>query len=100
MRATMIIAIVSAALAIAGFITCSPVLTREKEKKEDATISIPKEEIYTTSSETGFRERLRASFVKSGENWKPVHDYSQDLDEIGKKHGPSSVFLVRGDYLA
>lgn len=68
------------------------------QKKDDERQMIAKDQIYTTSPESGFKERLHALFfdTKKGENRKPVHPYSFDLDAIGKQHSVSSVFLVRG----
>jgi hypothetical protein len=61
-------------------------------------VSIPKEEIYTTSSERGFKEKLAALFLldEKGEPRKPRHSYSVDLEEIRRHHGASNIFLVSG----
>jgi len=75
---------------------------KEEKKMAAKPVSIPKEEIYTTSSEGGFKKRLLASFhsTKEGEKRKPVYPYSHDLEVIGRRHGVSSAFVVRGSEIA
>jgi hypothetical protein len=70
-------------------------------KAETKSVSIPKEEVYTTSAEEGFKKRLRAEFYSKDD--KPVFPYSYDLKMINQSSrgmGASNIFLVRAEEIA
>ena len=70
----------------------------QPDKADAKPVSIPKEQIYTTSSEDGFKKQLLALFRSKDDT--PVFPYSYDLKVIMQDShgmGASNIFLVRGD---
>ena len=73
---------------------------KTKEDKPQATqVSIPKDQIYTTSAEPGFKKRLVAVFRRDKvDREKGVYPYSYDLKVLENQGmGASNIFIVRGD---
>jgi hypothetical protein len=104
MRITIFVPVLSSLMALAVFVplrldgTDKPASEKPQKKEEAKVVSIPKKDIYTSGSELGFKERLRALFERGegGQSDKPVHKYTRDLGEILKHRSPTNLFLVRG----
>jgi hypothetical protein len=67
--------------------------------EKDKPVSIPKNAIYTTSGEPGFKQQLVALFRRDkGGGLKGEHQFTDDLRSIENQGGGSSnVFIVRGE---
>lgn len=81
--------------------------SRAQEKriaqKEPEPQTIPKNEVFTTSVEQGFKDRLVPAFRSTKDGDKPAFPYSFDLKMINQDSqgmGASNIFIVRGDDVA